>query len=54
MDNTITEHDLDSTSQSFVQSLRNEPLDIENDLSVDGLSDSLMSRVFGFFMFRGK
>ncbi|MEQ8207103.1 MAG: hypothetical protein RIA65_13070 [Woeseia sp.] len=54
MDSTITEHDLDATAKSFVQSLRSDAMEIESDLSVDGLSDSLMSRVFGFFMFRGK
>lgn len=54
LDSTITEQDLDASALTFVQSLRKENIDIENDLSVDGLSDSLMSRLFGLFMFRGK
>ena len=52
MDNTITEQDLDASSQQFVQGLRRDALDVENDLDVDGLSDSLMSRLFSLFMFR--
>lgn len=52
MDSTITEQDLDAASQSFVKSLGSESFDIENDLSVDGLSESLMSRLFSLFMFR--
>jgi hypothetical protein len=54
LDSTITEQDMDASALTFVQSLRSEAIDIENDLAVDGLSDSLMSKVFGFFMFRGK
>lgn len=52
MDRTIAEQELDTTSQEFGQSLRKEGLDIENDLAVDGLSESLMSRLFSLFMFR--
>lgn len=52
MDNTITEQDLDPSAQHFVQSLRGDAPDVENDLDVDGLSDSLMSRLFSLFMFR--
>ncbi len=52
MDRTVTEQDLDANSQEFGQSLRNEGLDVENDLAVDGLSESLMSRIFSLFMFR--
>ena len=46
---TITEHDLDATSQSFVQSLRGDSADAEPDLAVDGLSDSILSRILGLF-----
>jgi hypothetical protein len=52
VENTITEQDLDAGSQQFVNSLRTDDLDIESDLSVDGLSDSLMSRLYSFFMMR--
>lgn len=47
-DTTVTENDLDSTSKGFVQNLRNNP-DFEPDLSVDGLSESLLSRILGLF-----
>ena len=46
MDNTITDEDLDSASARFVQALREEPRDAEPDLSVDGLSDSFLLRLF--------
>lgn len=45
LENTITEHDLDATSQQFVNSLRGDNYDIEQDLAVDGLSESLLSRL---------
>lgn len=48
-ENTITEHDLDSNSQQFVQGFRGEDQDIEADLAVDGLSDSILSRLLGLF-----
>lgn len=47
-DTTITENDLDNSSQTFVQGLRGSH-DIEPDLAVDGLSDSLLSRLLGLF-----
>lgn len=53
MDNTITEQDLDAGSQQVANSLRKEDLNTESDLSVDGLSDSLISRLYSFFMMRG-
>ena len=46
---TITEKDLDATSQHFVQGLRLDGLDAEPDLSVDGLSESILSRLLGLF-----
>jgi hypothetical protein len=48
-DNTITEQDLDINSQHFVQGLRAENQDYEPDLVVDGLSDSILSRLLGLF-----
>ena len=48
-ENTITENDLDANSQYFVQGLRGDNLDIEPDLTVDGLSDSILSRLLGLF-----
>ena len=46
---TITENDLDAKSQKFVQGLRADGLDSEPDLTVDGLSDSILSRLLGLF-----
>ena len=48
-ENTITEKDLDANSQHFVQGLRGDSHDAEPDLSVDGLSDSILSRFLGLF-----
>ena len=48
---TITENDLDATSQHFVQGFSVEGLDGEPDLAVDGLSDSILSRLLGLFGF---
>jgi hypothetical protein len=48
-ENTITENDLDASSQIFVQGLHTDNLDIEPDLTVDGLSESILSRVLGLF-----
>ena len=47
-DNTITEQDMDSASKTFVQGLRGEDSH-EPDLTVDGLSDSILSRLLGLF-----
>jgi len=49
MDSTITEQDLDATAQDFVQSLRDETFGVENDLAVDGLDESLLSRLLSLF-----
>jgi len=46
---TITENDLDANSQKFVQGLRADSFDSEPDLTVDGLSDSILSRFLGLF-----
>ncbi len=48
-ENTITERDMDATAQQFVQGLRRDSGDIEPDLAVDGLSDSILSRLLGLF-----
>ena len=48
-ENTITEMDLDANSQKFVQGLRNEGQDYEPDLTVDGMSESILSRLFSLF-----
>ncbi len=46
---TITENDLDANSQKVVQGLRADSLDSEPDLTVDGLSESILSRFLGLF-----
>ena len=48
-ENTITEADMDANSQHYVQGLRGELSDLEHDLSVDGLSESILSRIMGLF-----
>ena len=51
LENTITEHDMDPAARQFVQGFRSDSSDIESDLSVDGLSESVLSRIFHFFTF---
>ena len=48
-ENTITEADMDANSQQFVQGLRSDVAEMEPDLSVDGLSESILSRILGLF-----
>ena len=48
-ENTITEQDMDPQTQAFVQGLRSDLGDMEPDLSVDGLSESILSRIMGLF-----
>ena len=48
-ENTITEQDMDANSQQFVQGFRGDNNLSEPDLSVDGLSESILSRIFGLF-----
>jgi hypothetical protein len=48
-ENTITEQDMDAKSQQYVQGLRGDLGDMEPDLSVDGLSESILSRIMGLF-----
>jgi len=48
-ESTITEQDMDSTSQTLVQGLRGDKGDYEPDLAVDGLSDSILARLLRLF-----
>jgi len=48
-ESTITEQDMDPKAQQFVQGLRGDLGDMEPDLSVDGLSDSILSKIMGLF-----
>ena len=48
-ENTITEQDMDANSQQFAQGFRGDCSEIEPDLAVDGLSDSILSRLLGLF-----
>jgi len=48
-ESTVTEHDMDPAAQKFVQELRAENTDFEPDLSVDGMSESILSRLLGLF-----
>lgn len=52
LENTITEQDLDSASKQFVQGFRQDQIDIEPDLTVDGLSESIISRLIRLITFR--
>jgi hypothetical protein len=48
-DNTITEVDLDTDSQVIVEGLDFDSRDGEADLVVDGMSESILSRLLGLF-----
>ena len=48
-DNTITEYDMDANSKQFVQGLRGDAGDFEPDLAVDGMKESILSRILGLF-----
>lgn len=48
-DKTITEYDLDGSTEKLVAGLEARNEDFEPDLAVDGLTDSLLSRVLGLF-----
>jgi hypothetical protein len=48
-ENTITEHDMDAASQQVVQGFRNNKASAEPDLDVDGLSESILSRLIRLF-----
>ena len=49
VENTITESEMDAKSQRLVQGLREEGPEFEPDLDVEGMSDSILSRIFGLF-----
>ncbi len=49
MDQTITEQDLDQDSREYLQSLGSKAG--EPDLAIDGLTDSLLSRLLRLFSF---
>ena len=48
-ENTITELDMDVKSRQLVQGLREAGQEYEPDLDVEGMSDSILSRIFGLF-----
>jgi hypothetical protein len=48
-ESTITEKDMDATSQNFVQAIHGDKGDYEPDLAVDGLSDSILARLLRLF-----
>ncbi len=50
-ENTVTEQDMDATSQQFVRGFRDDSKDFEPDLVVDGLSESLVSRFIRLITF---
>ena len=49
LDSTITEQDMDAASLQFVQSLGKTQHEIEPDLAVDGLSESILTRLLAIF-----
>ena len=49
LENTITEQDMDAASRQFVQGFRNNEGNNAPDLDVDGLSDSILSRLIRLF-----
>ena len=48
-ENTITEIGMDAKSRQLVQGLREERQEYEPDLDVEGMSDSILSRILGLF-----
>jgi hypothetical protein len=48
-ENTITSIDLDLKSQQLLQGLREEKQELEPDLDVEGMSESILSRLLGLF-----
>jgi len=53
LENTMTEYDMDPAARQLVQGFRNDGVDVEPDLSVDGLSESFLSRLIQLFSSRG-
>jgi len=52
LENTITEQDLDVASQEFVEGFRNDGKELEPDLTVDGLSESIIVKLIRLITFR--
>lgn len=52
LENTITEQDLDAASQEFVQGCRTDGKELEPDLAVDGLSESIIAKLIRLITFR--
>ena len=52
LENTITEPDLDAASRQFVHGYQTDGKEFEPDLAVDGLSDSIVSRIIRLITFR--
>ena len=52
LDKTTTEHDMDSAAQQFAQSFRGDSSDAEPDLAVDGLSESIVVKLFRLLTFQ--
>ena len=48
-DHTVTEHEMESNARQFVEALRGDVGEREADLSVDGLSETFLSRILGLF-----
>lgn len=48
-ENTVTEHDLEATTPAFAPARSRDSSDFEPDLDVDGLSNSVLSRLLGLF-----
>jgi hypothetical protein len=48
-ENTISEKDRDARSQTLAQVIRRDNGDFEPDLSVDGLSDSILAKLLRLF-----
>lgn len=48
-ENTITEEELDPNTRNYLQGLGSANGDVEPDLAVDGLTDSILSRILGLF-----
>ena len=52
LENTITEQDLDAASKQFVQGFRQDSNDMEPDLAVDGLSESIIAKLIRLITFQ--
>ena len=49
LENTKTEQDMDAASRQYLQSFRQGPVAGDPDLDVDGLSESILSRLLRLF-----